>query len=52
MLSLFAKENISFLFQSTCEKLFMTFEWLNTSERDFKAEIVLTASHEWSQSSN
>ena len=50
MLSMLAIENVSFPFQSACEELFLTFEWLNTSERDFKAEIMLTASHEWSQS--
>jgi len=45
-------ENVSFHFQRACEELFLTFEWLNTSERDFKAEITLTVSHEWLQSSN
>ena len=48
MLSLFAMQNVSFPFQSACEELFLTFEWL---ERDFKAEIMLTVSHEWSQKS-
>ena len=49
MLSLFAMQNVSFSVSSACEELFLTFEWLNTSERDFKAEIMLTVSHEWSQ---
>jgi len=52
MLSLFPNENVSFPFQSACKELFLTFEWLNTSERDFKAEIMLTVSYKWSQSSN
>jgi len=50
MLSLFSMENVCFPFQSAISDC--CFEWLDTSERDFKTEIMLMVSHEWSQSSN